>query len=72
MSSMLALAHSGENLVNALIWIVGLGLICWLLIWFIDWCGLPAPFNKVAKVLVGLAAVIFLIRIIIRITGTDF
>lgn len=70
-TSLMALA-SGEQLVNALIWLVGIGLIFWLLWWFISYVGLPEPFAKVARVLIALVAVVMLIRVIMQITGTGF
>ena len=51
-----------ESLVRPLIQLVAAGLVVWLLIWFVGWVGLPEPFNKVAKVIIGLAAVVFLIK----------
>lgn len=54
---------------NLLIQIVIAGLIVWLLFWFIGWVGLPEPFAKVAKVLVGLVTLIFLINVLLSIGG---
>lgn len=62
-------AISGEALISALIWIVGIGLICWLLWWFIGYVGLPEPFAKVARALIALVAVILLVRLILKMTG---
>jgi len=70
-TSTMALA-SGDDLVNALIWLVGVGLIAWLLWWFIGYVGLPEPFAKVARVLIALVVVVMLIRLIMRITGANF
>ena len=60
---------SSETIVDAVVWLVGIGLIAWLLWWLIDFAGIPVPFSKVAKVIVALVAVILLIRIVIRVTG---
>ena len=68
MTSIIAFA-STEALIQAVIWIVGVGLIAWLLWWLVDYAGLPAPLAKIAKVLIALFLVIFLIRLIIKITG---
>lgn len=68
---MLASVNSND-LFRALLWIVGLGLITWVLWWFIGYVGLPEPFNKVARVLVALVAIIVLIKIIIQICGSPF
>lgn len=60
---------TGEPITSAIVWLIGLGLIFWLLWWLIDYLALPAPFNKVARVLLAVAAVVLLIRVIMRITG---
>jgi hypothetical protein len=60
---------SGATLLSLLIWLVIGGLIFWLLWWFIGFVGIPEPFNKVARVLVGLAAVVFLINLLLGLAG---
>ena len=60
---------SGSVLLNAFITLVVVGLICWLIWWFISYIGLPEPFNKVARVLVALVALIFLINFLLGFTG---
>jgi len=60
---------SGSVLLNALITLVVVGLICWLVWWFISYVGLPEPFAKVARVLVALVALIFLINFLLGFTG---
>jgi hypothetical protein len=65
-------SNSGGNLVNSLIWLVAVGIVCWLLWWFIDYAKVPEPFNKVARVIVALVAVIFLIRLVMNIAGSPW
>lgn len=60
---------SSEGAINAVIWIVVVGLIFGLLFWLVDFCTLPAPFNKVAKVVLALAAVVILINALLGFTG---
>lgn len=60
---------SGPAIISALIWLVGIGLCFWLLWWFLDYVKLPEPFNKVAHVILMLAAVVVLINIILSISG---
>ena len=60
---------SGSVMLNALITLVVVGLICWLVWWFISYVGLPEPFAKVARVLVALVALIFLINFLLGLTG---
>ena len=54
-----------DALLNLVIVVVVAGLIFWLVWWFIDWVGLPEPFNKVVKVVIGLVALVFLIKILL-------
>lgn len=65
-------ALGGDDLVRAVIWLVAIGLICWLLWWFIDYAKVPEPFNKVARILIALIAVVFLIRFVISIAGSPW
>lgn len=65
----LAASVSIEGLISLLIWLVVMGLIFWLLWWFIGYIGLPEPFNKVARVLIGLVAFIILIYLLLGILG---
>ena len=60
---------SGSVLLNAFITLVVVGLICWLIWWFISYIGLPEPFNKVARVLVALVALVFLVNFLLGFTG---
>ncbi len=48
--------------------IVG-GLIFGLLWWLIGYCGLPEPFNKVARVLIAVVAVVFLIMVLLSVVN---
>lgn len=69
MNTMLIIAAvTGGSLVSALITLVVVGLICYLLWWFIGYVGLPEPFNKIARVLVALVAIIFLINMLLSFT----
>lgn len=47
-------------LISVIIW----GLIFWLLWWLIGQIGLPEPFNKVAIVILAIAAVIVVIGLL--------
>ncbi len=68
MDLILAMASSGDML-NALCWLVALGLIAWLLWWGLAQVGIPEPFNKVARVIIVVFVVVILIRIVIRVFG---
>lgn len=65
-------AISGQSLVWAVIWIIAIGLICWLLLYAIDYAGIPQPFNKIARVIVVLIGIIFLINAILTLVGRPF
>lgn len=58
---------TGAGLLSLLVTLVIVGLIFWLMWWFIGYIGLPEPFNKVAMVLIGLAALVYLVGLL---TGT--
>lgn len=62
-------AVSGGGLVNLLIVIIVIGLIAWLLWWVIGFIGLPEPFNKIARALIAVIAVIFLINALLQVSG---
>jgi len=67
-----AAAVSGEGLLSLLVTLVIVGLICYLLWWFVGYIGLPAPFDKVARVIVALIALIFLLNVLMSMMGTPF
>ncbi len=69
---LILLEISGQALFQALIALVIAGLIFWLVIWFIGWVGVPEPFNKVIKVIIGLAVLIFLVNILLGLAGMSF
>jgi hypothetical protein len=61
---------SGGQVGSLLIQLVVAGLIFWLVLWFIDWVGLPEPFAKVAKVIIGIVVLIFLINVLLGLSGS--
>lgn len=63
---------SGQQVINAVIWLAVAGLIYWILLWVIDTCGLPEPFNKIARVLLALTVAIILINALLSFTGHGF
>jgi len=60
---------SGSVLLSLFVWIIVVGLIFWLLWWFLGYLALPQPFDKVIRVIVVLAAVVFLINALLSIAG---
>ena len=65
-------AISGEALIWALIWIIIAGVIFWLLNWLIAYVGIGEPFNKVAKVIIAVVTVLFLINALLTLAGRPF
>lgn len=65
-------AISGENLVNAIVWIVIAAVVFWLLNYLIDYVKIAEPFNKVAKVILMVAAIVILINALLSIMDKGF
>lgn len=59
-------------MIHAVVWLLIGGLIFWLLNWLIDYCAVGEPFNKIAKVVVAIVAVIFVINALLTIAGRPF
>ncbi len=55
--------------VTAIVTLIIVGLIFGLLWWLIDYCALPAPFAKVARVVLALVAVLFVIGVLLSFVG---
>lgn len=66
---MILLAISAQSLLMAMVYIVIAAVIFYLIWWFIGWVGVPEPFLKVLKVILGLIAIIFLINILLGLVG---
>lgn len=60
---------SGSALLSILIFIIIAGLVFYLLWWLIGFIGLPEPFNKVARVILALFAVLVLISALMEVGG---
>jgi hypothetical protein len=58
-------------LLNLVVKVVIAGLIFWALMWAIDACETPQPFNKVLKVIIILFALIFILSVLFSLSGTD-
>ena len=59
-------------LLTVLIELVIGGLILWLCWWFIGYIGLPEPVKKVAMVLIGLVALVWLVNVLMTLAGHPF
>lgn len=58
-----------STLVHILILILIVGGICWLLWWLIGYIAPPEPFAKIARVIIAVVAVLFLINILLSLSG---
>lgn len=64
---MLAVAAGG--LVTLLIQVLVAGLVFWLVWWLISYLNPPEPFNKVLRAIVAIVAVLYLINLLLGLTG---
>lgn len=59
-------------MIALLIQIIVIGLVCYLLWWLIGYIGLPEPFDKIARVIVAVVAVVFLLNLVMGLSGSSF
>ncbi len=52
------------GLLQLVIALVIIGLFFYVIMWFVNWVGVPEPMNKVIKVVVGLFFVLYLLGIL--------
>lgn len=64
-----AAGPSVEGLISLLIWLIVVGLIFYLAWWLLGYVGLPDPFNKVARVIIGLIAFLILLYLLLGLLG---
>ena len=57
------------DLISLIVTLVILGLIFWLVMWFINYVGVPEPFRKVIIVIVGLIVFLFVLNILLSLLG---
>ena len=55
--------------VTIVLYLIVAGLIFGLLWWLIGYCGLPQPFDKVARVVLAIIAVLVIIGILLSLVG---
>lgn len=58
------------GLVSLLMYIIVAGLIFWLLWWLLQQVALPEPFAKVARIILAVVAVLFIINLLLGLIGT--
>lgn len=72
MNTLVFAAVAASTLVNVVVWIIVVGVIAGLLFWLIDYAGMPAPFNKVAKIILMIVCVLCLINALLMLVGRPF
>ena len=65
-------AISGSQLLNVVVWILIAGLIFFLINWLIDYCAVGPPFDKIAKIITAVVAVVILINALLTLAGRPF
>lgn len=68
-STALAATVSVDSLVSTVVYLVIIALIFWAIWWFLGYVGVPEPFNKVIRVLIGLAALVIVVNILLGMAG---
>ena len=58
------------GMLEFVIYLVVVGLIFYCIWWFIGYVGVPEPFNKVIRVVLGLVALIIVINILLGMIGS--
>ena len=71
LASPLALAAGMDtgNFLNTIIYLVIVALVFWVIWWFLGYVGVPEPFNKVIRVLLGLAALLVVVNVLLSLIG---
>jgi len=64
-----AINLSIEGLVELVIYLAVVGGILWLLLWLINYVGLPEPFAKVVKIIIMVVGVLILINVLLGFAG---
>lgn len=57
------------TLIGFIVTLIVVGLIFWLLHWLIGYCGIPEPFNKIARIVLAIFAVLVVISALLSLIG---
>jgi cytochrome c biogenesis protein CcdA len=58
------------GLLSTVVYLIIIGLIFWCVWWFLGYVGVPEPFNKVLRVVIGLVALLVVINVLLGLTGS--
>ena len=57
------------DIISLLINLIIVGMIFWLVLWVVDYIGVPEPFNKIIKVVVGLVIFLYCLNFLLGFSG---
>lgn len=57
------------DIISLIVYFVIVGLVFWCVWWFLGYVGLPEPFNKVARVILGLIALVIVLNFLLSFIG---
>ncbi len=69
-AALAAVDLSISGLLTLIVYIVIIGAIFWAIWWFLGQMGLPQPFDKVARVIVALVALVIVVNLLLGMAGT--
>ena len=58
-----------DSVLSIIVYLVIVGLILWVISWFVAYVGVPEPFNRVIRVVLGLVALIIVIDVLLSFIG---
>jgi uncharacterized membrane protein YeaQ/YmgE (transglycosylase-associated protein family) len=57
------------TLVHLVVWLIVVGLIFGILLWLINYVGLPEPFGKVARIILAIIGALMVIGLLLNLIG---
>lgn len=58
-----------DSLLSLLIYLVIIGLVFYAVWWFLGYVGIPEPFNKIIRAIVGLIALLIVVNLLLSLVG---
>lgn len=58
------------GLLHVIITLIVIALVFWVIWWFLGYVGVPEPFNKVIRVVIGLVALLIIVNILLGLIGS--
>lgn len=63
------MSHGHSTLIQTVLYLLVIGVICFLLDWLIRYVGVPEPFQKVARAIIAVFAVLLVISLLLSLVG---